>query len=258
MSCRSVREVTLAEVARHNTKEDAWIVVEGDVLDVTQFMKRHPGGAMALRAVMGLDATDPFLGFHPECVRKSALWKGLLVGKCVDWTENELTKDVRAIREQFQAEGRYSTDKSIYVRKVAVYAAMLLSVLLLLSRGHWVIAAVVLGVFWQQLAFFGHDFGHNQLTHCRIQDSYYGCLVTAFFGVCGQWWRHNHNAHHVVTNSVDFDPDIQHLPFFAVNPRLFGHLFSQYYERQMPFDAIARFFVSRQHVLYVPIMLLAR
>ena len=32
------------EVKRHNTEEDAWIVVNGIVYDVTQFAAVHPGG----------------------------------------------------------------------------------------------------------------------------------------------------------------------------------------------------------------------
>jgi len=31
------------EVARHNHKEDAWIVVNGDVYDITEFVRTHWG-----------------------------------------------------------------------------------------------------------------------------------------------------------------------------------------------------------------------
>ena len=34
---------TLADVRKHSTKEDGWIVVDGIVYDITNFAKNHPG-----------------------------------------------------------------------------------------------------------------------------------------------------------------------------------------------------------------------
>merc|ERR1740121_3017910 len=34
---------TLEEVAKHTTKSDCWVVVNGEVLDVTKFLSEHPG-----------------------------------------------------------------------------------------------------------------------------------------------------------------------------------------------------------------------
>lgn len=71
----------------------------------------------------------------------------------------------------------------------------------------------MLGFFWQQLAFMGHDGGHNAITHDRNKDWWIGICVTVFFGVSGPWWKRTHNIHHIYTNSIGWDPDIQHLPF---------------------------------------------
>ena len=38
------RVVSLAEVKKHNTKTDLWIVIHGHVYDVTKWKDTHPGG----------------------------------------------------------------------------------------------------------------------------------------------------------------------------------------------------------------------
>ena len=52
--------ITLADVAKHNTKSDCWVVVDGQVLDVTSFLSEHPGGELAILTFAGKDATEEF------------------------------------------------------------------------------------------------------------------------------------------------------------------------------------------------------
>ena len=51
---------SLADVAKHNTKSDCWVVVDGQVLDVTSFLSEHPGGELAILTFAGKDATEEF------------------------------------------------------------------------------------------------------------------------------------------------------------------------------------------------------
>ena len=50
---------TMNEVAQHDSKEDCWAIISGDVYDLTKFINRHPGGDEILRAC-GSDATTLF------------------------------------------------------------------------------------------------------------------------------------------------------------------------------------------------------
>lgn len=54
------------------------------------------------------------------------------------------------------------------------------------------------------------------------------------------------------------DPDIEHVPFFAITPHFLTSLYSSYYKRIMTFDAAARIFLSVQHKLFYVVMSLAR
>ncbi len=51
---------TKEEVAKHNSEKDCWVVVNGQVLDVTHFLKDHPGGKKAILLFAGKDASEEF------------------------------------------------------------------------------------------------------------------------------------------------------------------------------------------------------
>ncbi|KAI9840967.1 MAG: hypothetical protein M1837_001096 [Sclerophora amabilis] len=59
-------EFSMEEVAKHNKKEDNWVVVKGIVLDVTNWVDEHPGGPQALFTHMGQDATEEFEMLHDD------------------------------------------------------------------------------------------------------------------------------------------------------------------------------------------------
>jgi cytochrome b involved in lipid metabolism len=36
--------ISVEEISKHKTPEDCWIVVDGNVWDITEFAPEHPGG----------------------------------------------------------------------------------------------------------------------------------------------------------------------------------------------------------------------
>jgi flavocytochrome c len=60
------KEFTLEEVAKHNTKEDLWVVVKGVVMDLSNWLDEHPGGPQAIMNFMGRDATEEFEMLHDD------------------------------------------------------------------------------------------------------------------------------------------------------------------------------------------------
>ncbi|KAI1408444.1 acyl-CoA dehydrogenase NM domain-like protein [Hypoxylon sp. FL1857] len=55
---------TRAEVAKHNTEDSVWFIIDSKVYDVTDFVDAHPGGESVLRQVAGQDATVAFYNLH--------------------------------------------------------------------------------------------------------------------------------------------------------------------------------------------------
>lgn len=67
------KEYTLDEVAKHNTEADCWVVVNGQVLNCTTFLNKHPGGKEAILLYAGKEATEEFNMLHkPDVVEKYA------------------------------------------------------------------------------------------------------------------------------------------------------------------------------------------
>ncbi|BEI93158.1 uncharacterized protein CcaverHIS019_0507860 [Cutaneotrichosporon cavernicola] len=61
-------EYTAEEVAKHNKPDDCWVIIGDEVLDVTEFLNEHPGGAKAILLYAGRDATEEFEMVHPDGV----------------------------------------------------------------------------------------------------------------------------------------------------------------------------------------------
>ncbi len=82
---------------------------------------------------------------------------------------------------------------------------------LLLLRDSWwaILLAPVLAVVSTQIAFFGHDAGHRQITRRRNGSRALGLLSGNLLnGLSYSWWVDKHNAHHARPNDLTTDPDV--------------------------------------------------
>jgi len=55
-----LKQLTLEEVAEHNTRKSTWLIIHDKVYDVTKFLEEHPGGEEVLIEQGGHDCTEAF------------------------------------------------------------------------------------------------------------------------------------------------------------------------------------------------------
>ena len=72
---------TIADIAQHNQKTDCWMTIDGDVLNVTSFVDKHPGGKVIVEGC-GKDASNYFHNV-PEHMKGMVkrIYQKLIIGK---------------------------------------------------------------------------------------------------------------------------------------------------------------------------------
>lgn len=255
------RRISTEELKAHDKEGDLWVSIHGKVYDVTEWLPKHPGGDLPLLNLAGQDVTDVFIAYHP-----GSAWKNLdqfLIGFLDNYQVSEISKDYRRILGDLKEAGMFKNYLSNYVLTVLFMVATLWACIVgvVFYEGFWVHVGcgILMGLVWIQSAFIGHDSGHSELVGHKKIDRFIQFLAgNGLTGISMGWWKRSHNVHHVSCNSLDFDPDLQYVPFFAVSSGYFGSLHSYYYDRKMIFDGVARFLVSYQHWSFYPVMAVAR
>lgn len=189
-----------------------------------------------------------------EIVFDTAKYPSLEIAK-----QETIRRKYRELYQRILDEGLFNCNYFSYFIECCRYTLFATLSYVFLRLGWYATSGFFLGCFWHQLVFTAHDAGHMGITHRFHADSVIGMIIADYLGGLSLgWWKRNHNVHHIVTNAPEHDPDIQHMPFFAISHRLLTSLRSTYYERIMTFDAFANFMLRYQNYLYYPILLFGR
>lgn len=64
-------------VSQHNSADDAWMILNGKVYNITPYIDYHPGGATEIMRAAGRDGTKLFMATHR--------WVNIdaILGKCL-------------------------------------------------------------------------------------------------------------------------------------------------------------------------------
>lgn len=261
----SMRVWTRQLVAQTVSEGQLLIIANDKVYDLTKWVAHHPGGALAIQRMIGMDATDAMIAFHPQWVFEKRLphfCVGILhPDSCYT---SPVSLAYRELHSSLNMAGLFKRNDSFFVREIVKFLLLWVGMVGLAVYGpntvwNYTVSALLAATLWHQAAFVAHDAGHSGITHDRQFDTLFGiCLADFFGGLSLGWWKRNHNVHHIVTNDPEHDPDIQHLPFLAVSPRFTENLFSSYYGCVLEFDQAAKLFVPKQHWLFYIILAFGR
>ncbi|KTG45421.1 hypothetical protein cypCar_00027730, partial [Cyprinus carpio] len=220
---------TWEEVQKHTKSGDQWIVVERKVYNVSQWVKRHPGGLRIIGHYAGEDATDAFHAFHPNIQLVRKYMKPLLIGELEasepsqDRQKNgALVEDFRALRERLEAEGCFKTQPLFFILHlghILLLEAIALMLLWYFGTG-WIntaIVSVILATAQSQAGWLQHDFGHlSVFKNSRWDHLLHKFVIGHLKGASAGWWNHRHFQHHAKPNIFKKDPDVNMLNAFVV------------------------------------------
>ncbi|GAM90433.1 hypothetical protein ANO11243_084760 [Dothideomycetidae sp. 11243] len=82
-------QISRAEVAKHNTEDSLWTIIDHRVYDLTDFLDAHPGGSVVLQQVAGEDATTAFYNLHRQEVLTK--YASLCIGQIGDEKPETIT-----------------------------------------------------------------------------------------------------------------------------------------------------------------------
>nr|AAM94345.1 delta-6-desaturase [Argania spinosa] len=262
MAAQIKKYITSDELKNHDKPGDLWISILGKAYDVSDWVTDHPGGSFPLKSLAGQEVTDAFVAFHP-----ASTWKNLdkfFTGYYLkDYSVSEVSKDYSKLVFEFSKMGLYDKAGHIMFATLCFIAMLFAMSVYGVLRCEGVLvhlfSGCLMGFLWIQSGWIGHDPGHYMVVSDSRLNKFMGIFAAnCLSGISIGWSKWNHNAHHIACNSLEYDPDLQYIPFLVVSSKFFGSLTSHFYEKRLTIDSLSRFFVSYQHWTFYTIMCAAR
>ncbi|HEY2298095.1 MAG TPA: acyl-CoA desaturase [Jatrophihabitans sp.] len=121
--------------------------------------------------------------------------------------------DFSVLSRHVKAAGLLRRRRTYYAVRAAVLAlamaAVVVAVWLLGNSWYQLIVATALGVVLTQIAFLGHDAGHQQMCRTRRCNDLIGTVAgNLLVGLSYGWWVDEHTRHHANPNHEERDPDV--------------------------------------------------
>lgn len=104
------KQFTREEIEKHNTKDDCWLVINGNVYDSTSVLSWHPGGSATLLTNAGklsLDVTSQFESIHDSYAHKKL--SECVIGRVTDKAMTFMKEQAKAEAEEQAKSGPTDT-----------------------------------------------------------------------------------------------------------------------------------------------------
>nr|CAQ30478.1 Acyl-CoA dependent delta5-desaturase [Mantoniella squamata] len=224
------RKYTTADVEKHSTPDDCWLIVHGKVYDVTSFVPRHPGGNM-IWVKAGGDCTQLFDSYHP--IKTQAVLDKYYIGEVQRVSGDE--KKIIEYNDDMK-KGKFYMDCKVAVEKYfkdtkqdpRVHVEMYVKTFVILAgvavchycsfflTSSFLVSAVFAALHGMWKAEVGvsiqHDANHG--AYGKSRGFLHAMQLTLdVVGASSFMWRQQHVVgHHAYTNVEGVDPDIRCAP----------------------------------------------
>ena len=159
---------------------------------------------------------------------------------------SEYASLIRAVRGAGLLDRRLGSYTARGALAIGFYAATCVGIVWLGNSWYQLALAAVFGLTWGQVAFLGHDAGHQAIfASRRLNDALGRTLGNALVGLSYGWWVDTHNRHHANPNHEERDPDI--------GDGVLAFTTAQAAKRH---GALSRFIARRQAWLFFPLLTL--
>ncbi|RUS91181.1 hypothetical protein EGW08_001094 [Elysia chlorotica] len=252
------RQISFEEFSKHNKKDDQWLMINGKAYDVTEFAKRHPGGAKIINHYAGEDSTDAWTAFHNDKEKVSKYMKSIYVGDIIDPPQSSIQEDFRKLRQLVDSNGWMTPEPWFYIWNFC--HVILLEALAVTVLWYWganfitVVAAMLLMATSQaQSGWIQHDYGHHSVFKDLKRAHIFHHITIGFMkGASSHWWNFRHFQHHAKPNRVRKDPDIDIAYLFLIGDNLPVE-FGKNKRGKMPYQFQHKYFFFLGPPLLLPI-----
>jgi fatty acid desaturase 2 (delta-6 desaturase) len=253
-----------SQVAAQGKGAAAWdkvVRIDGVEYDVTQFMRKHPGGSVIQYALAsgGADATHVFNAFHlrskkarkvlatlPRRAPVLELQPGQVSSEA--GAEGAMLRDFEELESGLARDGFFEVSYLHNLYRFAELAALFALGLWLFSlRTPLAIAGgvAVHGLFGGRCGWVQHELNHGSMTRTVWMGKLLQPLFIGFgLGASGDMWSMMHNKHHAATQKVNHDLDLDTTPLVA--------FFDTAFEKNR-WKGFARLWVRFQALSFIPI-----
>nr|WAY16337.1 front-end fatty acid desaturase group A [Spirobranchus lamarcki] len=259
-SAKRTEAITWAEVEQHAARDDKWLVIDDQVYDISNWQRKHPGGAKLLSHYAGQDATEPFTAFHNDLAAVRKYLKPMHLGAIEQTPEtraDRIRRDFAQLRQNAEKQGFFKpsvTFFSLIVGHILMFELLAYVTLRVFGTG-WIpyIASVLCYTIVQgQASWTQHDFGHLSVFKSTwMNQMIHEFLMSFTKGASSTWWNHMHYQHHAKPNIIGKDPDVRLESLFVLGDTMAKNVAKE--ETKMPYNHQHKYFFAVFPPLLFPV-----
>ncbi len=222
-----MKRITWSEIAKHNNVNDCWLVVDGSIYDVTEWVSLHPGGQV-IATLAGEDASIMIHSAHLTDL--GDMLEQYKIGEVTTPVSNFSNLNDQFLKTLKYRAKQHFTENNINYRNTSnSYASIIYTSILLLTcwcclyfLPPWgILAAVPMGLATCALiGSVSHERVHgNLLSGISTQNTGARILNNLFWGVFipfipERYFQYEHIKHHNQPMNAESDYDVYALKYF--------------------------------------------